>query len=424
MILNAYAVLDGFLALLRLGLGLTLLLTAIFALCARPSFERRDALEARYYLLFLLAIVLLVLNVVSWPLFYLLLQSYVAEWPGVMCIYGVTQIGRGSVGISRYLPGLVQFVQACKPVLVLASGLWFVLYLLNRRTSTAPLTRRVLLILVVVGALGVADAAAEAAYLAIPKREETLAVGCCTGAFDGADRLSRFMPHAIFGERYRLWLHAGYYIINLSMMILLYARLNFFRDVQSGTALSFVLMLVSVVVSALFLIEFAAPALLRLPNHHCPYDLVSRAPEGVVIVGLFVLGTFAVGWASLATWFGSHAETETLLPRMVFKLLRLGLIGYVASALMMSVALFLVRPLPLRSASLLSQDSQSLCSCPSWPYKCAAIPARAARWMGRPLCRSIACASWMPPGSRTSSVASTAHRFGCGTRRKQRLPSS
>src|SRR3712207_9054229 len=118
MILNAYAVLDGFVSLLRLGLGLLVLGLGFSAwwTWARyaPAAEDRKALEDRCYLVFLLASLLLWLNVASWPIFYLLLQSYVAEWPGVMCIYGVTRIGTGSVGPSRFLPALVTTLQVTK----------------------------------------------------------------------------------------------------------------------------------------------------------------------------------------------------------------------------------------------------------------------------------------------------------------------
>lgn len=424
MIVNTYAVLDGFLTVVRLVLGLVLLVSAIAAMRAPSSLPAKDALEDRYYLLFLLAIVLLVLNVLSWPLFYLLLQSYVAQWPGVMCIYGVTQIGRDSLNASRYLPDLFQLLQAVKPLLVFASGAWFVLYLLNRRTATAPLTRRILLFLILIGTLAIVDTSAEAAYLVIPKKEETLSAGCCTGAFDSTDRLSRFVPHALFGERYYLWLHAAYYAVNLGMMILLYLRLHSFRDVRKGTVLSFALMVFSVAVSAVFLIEFAAPRLLRLPNHHCPYDLVSRAPEGLVIIGLFLFGAFAVGWASLATWFGSHAETQTFLPGIVYNLLRLGLFGYIASALMMSIALFLVRSLPPPVALPSLRDSQRFCSCRSWPSGCAVIPARGARWMGCLWSGFTGCGSWTTPGSRMSSAASAAPKSGYSTRRMTELRSS
>src|SRR5205823_3152370 len=103
----------------------------------------------------------------------------VPEWPGVMCIYGVTRVGAGSAGISRFLPGLIATLQALKPLLVFGSGAWFVLYLLNRRTRTGPLLGRVFLALVACGVLTVADAGVELAYLFIPKKEEVLATGCC-----------------------------------------------------------------------------------------------------------------------------------------------------------------------------------------------------------------------------------------------------
>src|SRR5438552_1358970 len=122
MILNAYAVLDAFVGLLRLGLAM---LVVTLALAAWRTWrhsagvpEERKKLEDRGYLLFLVGGLLLGLNVLAWPIFYLLLQSYVPYWPGVMCIYGVTQIGAGSLGPARFLPPLVTALQVTKPALV------------------------------------------------------------------------------------------------------------------------------------------------------------------------------------------------------------------------------------------------------------------------------------------------------------------
>src|SRR5262245_48906676 len=203
MILNAYAVLDAFLSLLRAGLGLLVLWLGVSAWRtwqrSSASAESKTALEDQYYLLFLLAGLLLALNVLSWPIYYLLLQSYVPEW-GVMCIYGVTQIGTGSIGSSRFLPMLVTALQTAKPVLVFLSGAWFVLYLVNRRTHTAPLTGRVLLLLLVLGVLTVGDAAVEGAYLVIPKKEVYYSGGCCTAVFDAEGGTSRFVPQALVSE--------------------------------------------------------------------------------------------------------------------------------------------------------------------------------------------------------------------------------
>jgi hypothetical protein len=346
MILNSYAVLAGCASLLRLALGLVVLGLGVSAWRRNRKAlgpASRTALEDRCYLIFLLALLLLGLNLASWPLLYLLLQSYVPEWPGVMCIYGVTQIGAGSMGTSRFLPELLQALQATKPALVFVSGAWFMLYLVNRRTRTSPLMSRLLVVLMVLGVLAVADAAAEAAYLAIPKKEEPPSAGCCTEAFDRADA-PRLLPAALAGAGARPWLVAAYYGLNGGLLLGLFAatRRGRFRLTPSrllplllGAALAFA-------VSAVFLTEVFAPAVLRLPYHHCPYDLIPKAPEALVGVALFVWGSFSVGWAGVLAWLGRCDECRPFLTEEVRKLLIMGLLCYAGSLGMMSVELALV----------------------------------------------------------------------------------
>src|SRR5262245_50599488 len=70
MIVNAYAVLDASLSLLRLLVGLLIIGIGITAWRMwQPGLapERRTALEDRTALLFLLAFLLLGLNLVAWP---------------------------------------------------------------------------------------------------------------------------------------------------------------------------------------------------------------------------------------------------------------------------------------------------------------------------------------------------------------------
>ena len=77
MILNTYAVLMAFVALLRLLAGLLVLGVGLATWRARGRLaapEGRTVLEDRGYLVFLLAVLLVGLNLVSWPLLYLLLQ--------------------------------------------------------------------------------------------------------------------------------------------------------------------------------------------------------------------------------------------------------------------------------------------------------------------------------------------------------------
>ncbi len=344
MILNSYAVLDGFLSLLRLLLGL---LTVGLGLALwrqqriNPFGEQRQSLEDRCHLLFLMATVLVGLNVTSWPVLYLLLQSYVPEWPGVMCIYGVTRIGTESVGISRFLPPLVRGLEIVKPAQVFAGGTWFTLYLVNRHTHTAPLRGRVLLAALLVGLIAVIDAAAEVAYLVIPKKEEWLSAGCCTTALDNAGP-ARFLPPALFEGEYQPRLYAAYYAVNLIVVLtLIVSRAAWRKGRSKAMILLLGLAAISWVVNIFFLTEIAAPALLNLPEHHCPYDLLPQAPESMIAIILFVIGSFSIGWAYLANWLGNTGETRPFLPVLVGRLLTVALIGYLGSLILMSVELVL-----------------------------------------------------------------------------------
>jgi hypothetical protein len=346
MILNSYSVLDAFISLLRLGLGLSILGLGRLAWLAwrrrQSEPEGGQVPEDRLHLLLLLAGVLLWLNVLSWPTFYLLLQSYVPEWPGVMCIYGVTRIGAGSLGVSRFLPPLVAALQVMKPALVFLSGAWFVLHLINRRTRTAPATGRVLVLLLASGVLGIADAATEITYLVIPKKEEFLSAGCCTSAYAEDANTGRFLPKIRVDARQAPWLYAAYYAINVGLVLAIYPR-------WGGRRLSAVQLLpialaavLSAAINALFLVEVAAPRLLHMPSHHCAYDLVRAAPTSLVAVALFIAGGFCVGWAFVAAWLGDGPEARPFLPEMVRSLLYSGSLGYLGSMAILSVELALV----------------------------------------------------------------------------------
>ncbi len=343
MILNAYAVLDLFASGLRLALAVLVLGLGVSAWRswrhAAEDPERRRALEDRSYLLFLLGGTLLALNVLSWPLLYLLLQSYVPEWPGVMCVYGVTRIGAGSIGPARFLPPLLTALQVAKPALVFLSGAWFVLYLINRRTETAPLTGRVIGVLLAAGLLAAADAAAETGYLLIPKKEEFVSGGCCTVAFDGRPAGGGLFLGPDAAPR----LTVVYYAVNVGTLMAL-AGSSFLCRTRSSprwVAPLPALALLGLAVGGVFLVEVAAPRLDRLPYHHCPYDLVTRAPESLVAVALFFGGVFLVGWACVAAWLGGRGEAAQSLPEFVSRLLGLAFLCYLGSLIMTSVELAL-----------------------------------------------------------------------------------
>lgn len=332
---------------MRLVLGLLLVMIAV------PTWRRSRAacdaeqtqqVEARSYLLFLAGAVLLALNVVSWPVLYLLLQSYVREWPAIMCIYGVTQIGAGSPGLGGWLPVLLAALQWVRLLVLFLSGAVAVLYLINRRTLTGAILSSVVLAVLLTGIVSLVDAATELAWLTIPKQEITIAGGCCTNTLDAARRAAKFTPVIRIQDEQRPVLVAAYYALNLTLIVSLLVRL-IFRPERLDRRWSMLLLigsLASLPVSLQFLIDIAAPAILGLPFHHCAYDLIGAAPESMVSVVLFVLGICGIGWAFVAERFGGDEQTGGFLQEYVLKLLFIGWFGYSGSLLMISVELLLV----------------------------------------------------------------------------------
>ena len=103
MSLDAFSAVLGFIACVESVLGATAVALGIRGVRAPPG----PAEEVRRPLLALVAATLVVVALVSFPLHYLLLESWVPRWPGLVCVEGVRRIGTGTVGPSRWLPGLV-----------------------------------------------------------------------------------------------------------------------------------------------------------------------------------------------------------------------------------------------------------------------------------------------------------------------------
>jgi hypothetical protein len=218
-----------------------------------------------------------------------------------------------------------------------------VLYLVNRRTPTAPLSGRVLGVLIVLGLLAVGDAGAELTYLAIPKHETGPSLGCCTAAMDDPSHGAWQSPDAVLGVGDRPGLTAAYYAVSAVMLVGLYGAIAGVRRRRDIPALTPLLLgaLVALPVSAAFLVEVAAPILLRLPYHHCPYDLLPAVPEAVLAAALFVGGTFGVGWAYVAARWGDCPESRLFLPGTVGAILRMSFFCYLYSIVLLATELAL-----------------------------------------------------------------------------------
>jgi hypothetical protein len=343
MILNSYTVLDVALSCLRLLVAVLIVwlgLGAVRRLRRPMAPDARAEGEDQIHLLGQLARLLLGLQLVSWILLYLLLQSYVPAWPGVMCVYGVTRIGTASVGAARFLPALIDALQVCKPLLLFCGGAWLTLDRINRGTSTGPLTRRALAALIVLGLLGGADAAAELVYLLIPKKEEFPDLGCCTGRLDKPP-WGRPIPDAVRRVWDCPWHLAGYAAADVIVVFALVGYLAQLRRTRRASPFPAVLpaAVAALPVAASFFSEVVAPIFLGLPCHHCPYDLLPVAPDAVLAAALFLGGTFAVGWACLAGWWADCADTRPFLYIQIGRVLGWGLFCYLGSTVLIVVGL-------------------------------------------------------------------------------------
>jgi hypothetical protein len=342
MVVNPYSVLAAFVALLEGVLALVLLVAAVRAWRPRVATEDAAVRAAEVgSVLGWLAFVLVGLALASWPLLYLLFESQVPLWPGVMCVQGVLAVGRDATGAAALLPGLATALQVTKPALVFVAGLWLVLHLVDRATRTGPLRRVLLATLCFLSLLALADAAAQTAYLAIPK-ETAPDGGCCTlhavAADDPPAALSALAP----GARRILLL-----VTHLALGLVLVVGTSVWAARDGGTPYraprgSSVLALaaaLSLPVGAAFLAQVAAPALLGRPEHRCPFCVLAEAPETWVGIGLFFLGAFSVLWAALLSWIARPSEAGTAMGEVVRTLVSTGRFGYAGATLFAAVAL-------------------------------------------------------------------------------------
>ncbi len=328
MILNAYALLTLFVALVELALA-----GAVAVLAVRSLLRRRadpHGVDERLPLLGHLASVLLLVATLGWPLLYLLLDSYVPSWRGVVCIQGVTRIGEGSVGASRHLPALVAILEVTKPALLLAVGGWAVVRGATRAATAAPRLGRELVALLACAALALVDAMAAGAYVLIPKREQFLEGACCAVPTTRGARLVGGELTTLTTSAYdarALTIAWGAAIL----AVLLASTRALRRPRWTWAALGAAAL--SVAVGLPFVREVAAPAFLRLPGHRCTYCLLSSSVAGVTYLALSAAGTLCLAWAAVARLAGRQGGGDGADDRTRLRLLRGGRLATAVSAL-------------------------------------------------------------------------------------------
>ena len=299
------------------------------------STEIKGIFEQKGYLIFLVACVALAIRMLAWPWFYFMLLSFVSEVPGAMCIFGVTQI----------LPKTVIFLQIIKPIAFFIMGGWFLCYYVDKSVPAAPFAKRLLYFLLVVCGVLLTDSITDMVY--VFRMKPLMSVSCCATFFDVPLRPSAMIPRALLGSHFEWILFALYYVTNIILIVLLFLTLS--KKWQLFSPLSKKIILYSraamgiinipVVIFSFF--EIFAPKIMKLPYHHCIYCFMGNGivPDAPIILGLFVIGTFAIGWMGILRIVCKHDKAQTVTERLVLKVNNLSAFCMLASVIMVTVHL-------------------------------------------------------------------------------------
>ncbi len=341
MIINVHTIIMLFVAFVSVALGGYLLYATIRAILAFRgilSSETKARFERKGYLVFLVACVILFVRMLVWPWFYFMLQSFVPEIPGAMCMFGVTQI----------LPSAVTFLQIIKPIAFFFMGGWLLCYAVDKSVPTTPLMRRILYYLLPVCVILLVDGVADITY--VLRMKPLMSVSCCATFFDVPLRPSAMIPQSLFGQHFQNTLFFVYYVTNVILIILLFTSLSgkwisLSKPVRVGVLCGqMVIGIVNIPVMLYTTIEYIAPKLMQLPYHHCIYCLMGNGMviDAPVIFGLFVLGVFSVGWMGLLKLLCRHSDATAKTEQLVLKINSVAAFCLLASLIMVTVHVILV----------------------------------------------------------------------------------
>ncbi len=341
MIINVYTFIMLFAAIVSLVIG-AIILPLSYKLATNwgkeNNSEAKGRLERTGYLVLLIACVILAVRMTSWPFFYLTLRSYIPEIPGAMCMFGVTQI----------LPHVVWFLQIIKPIAFFAMGGWFLLYYIDNQTKTSPLAVRKFTFLAVIGAVILADSVSDLYYFI--RMKPLMTVSCCATFYDLPIRPSAMIPRVFLGGHYEKGLLPVYYITNLTLICFLAYmlwRLTFFEKKVIAVSIALALGIINAFVVILSFFEVIAPRLMQLPYHHCMYCFIGNGlvPDAPIILGLFILGTYAIGWILLLNIIciaQAEKDIEILVNSTLKGLLGFSIVCLLGSVIMVSTHLIIL----------------------------------------------------------------------------------
>jgi hypothetical protein len=343
--MHSLTVIGLFLCVLRAVLAAIAVIGAIWASRVRavgPAAQGQPILleesERRIPLVVLAGGALAVLVVASWPLLYVVLQSYVPQRADAMCMYGVTQIGRGYSDWRGTLPALLRASEMLKPVVVLLAGAWVVWQLATRRSASSGSSKIGLLWLGALAVVAAADAGLEGAWLVTPNPPPCpQASACCTAPPPSAVNPTTIEPwmSGCLSAGLLAGLHALAWCAACGMTLAwprLRARVAGWSG--AGWRIAATVVALACVVSGMALFsQVVAPWLTGLPEHRCLYCLLATRPVAIVTGVLLIAGGFLPVWGAScptppATSDAANAPWE--IPHRLFAAGRWCLVVYAA----------------------------------------------------------------------------------------------
>jgi hypothetical protein len=323
MIFNAYTIVTLFIDVLT-GILSIFLIVNTFKIYQKSKNslqrEERTDIENKSYLILLIAVVVLFVKLLSLPIFYVTLWSYIPHINGAMCIYGVTQVK----------PLLSSIVQIFKFVVFFFIGGWLILNRFDRTVETTPLFKRKFLLLFIVSILIFMDSIGGILYFTGFNIKGFVA--CCTTYFDLPERATAVIPASIIGKEYGKYMLAIYYMSNILLIAFLGVT---FSRITSHSIVTMIIAaeisLLNAVIAVFAILEVIAPEVMNMPLHHCIYCMWQYSPDSILMSAFLVIGTFAPGWALMLVLTGRHKDTADAMTRYLKKLYIIGIIGLSAS---------------------------------------------------------------------------------------------
>jgi hypothetical protein len=300
MTVTAPAILAILFALVLLGAGTGLAVLAARGLRSGPGAGGAEpSPDERRGLALLLVVLVATAAAASALAWVVLLQGLVPQWADVRCAVGVLRIGTGRPGAAGLLPGLALATNALLAALLAGAGAAVAAHLAQRDAPPGPPRRAHLALLLGVGVLAAAAAAAEASWILIPKAGSRLSAGCCTP--EGLPEFEGDAAAAPPGPA-----DAALWAVPAALLAVLLAT-GRRRATPPGPAEETLRLGASALLlvgGARLVSDWVAPAALGLPFHRCAWCLVGEAPETAWGAILLALPALAATWGIAARLLG------------------------------------------------------------------------------------------------------------------------